>query len=338
MSERERVCVNASKPMKVKVVVVTMFEFDDEGPGERRLWVERRNLDQRYAFPAGRSDIYSDGDGVLLITTGMGVSNAAASVMALGMDPRFDFSQAYWLVAGICGLDPLRGPIGSAVWTDYVVDGGLANELDAREIPEDWPTGYMPLLATKPYEREGIYIDPSQLFELNPKLLKWAYALTKDTPLADRPELESRRAEFVGFPEAQKKPCVMIGSHLSDSTFWHGVKMTEFGRAWVDFWTEGKGTFTTKAMEDSGTLQSLRNLDNAAKVDYKRVMILRTASNYSMPSPGMTAYQSIAREHGASLSALNESVEAAFRVGNRVVQALLDDWDTFREDNPGGLD
>ena len=26
--------------------------------------------------------------------------------MALGLDPRFDLSQAYWMVAGIAGIDP----------------------------------------------------------------------------------------------------------------------------------------------------------------------------------------------------------------------------------------
>ena len=34
--------------------------------------------------------------------------------MALGMDPRFDFSDAYWLVAGIAGIDPEDASIGSA--------------------------------------------------------------------------------------------------------------------------------------------------------------------------------------------------------------------------------
>ena len=334
MIEQKSTIPETSSVMAVKVVILTMFEFDDGSPGERGLWTARRKLDQVYPFPAGHSDIYSDGEGVVLITTGMGVSNAAASVMALGMDPRFDFSKAYWLVAGISGIDPHQGTMGCAVWTDYVVDGGLAHELDAREIPEDWSTGYMPLMATKPFEREGVYRDPSQVFKLNPKLLQCAYQLTQDTPLLDRPELVGRRAEFVGFPNAQKEPSVMIGSHLADSTFWHGAKMTEFGQKWVEYWTEGQGTFTTKAMEESGTLQSLRNLHNAGKVDYDRVMILRTASNFSMQSPNMSAYQSIAREHGASLSAMNEALEAAFRVGNRVVQALVDNWDDYCGDIP----
>ena len=324
----------AQTPEPIKVVVLTMFEHEGERPGERQFWEERITLNVRLPFPAGRSDIYSNGEGLLLITTGMGVSNAAASVMALGMDPRFDFSNTYWLVAGICGIDPHDGSMGSAVWTDYVIDGGLAHEIDAREIPDDWTTGYTPLRSPRPFDRNGEPVNPSQIFKLNKGLMQWAYQLTKDTPLLDRPELEHRRAEYVGFPNAQKKPFVMIGSHLSDSTFWHGVKMTEFGNDWVSFWTEGQGNFVTKAMEDSGTLQSLRNLDSAGKVDYDRVMILRTAANYTMPSPGMTAYESLARERGASLSAFIESLEAAFNIGNTVVQELLTNWERYEGEIP----
>ena len=327
-------CSDPYEKFPVKVVILTMFEHEGDRPGERQYWEERLKLDQRLPFPAGRSDIYTDGEGVILITTAMGVSNAAASVMALGLDPRFDLTKAYWLVAGISGIDPNDGSMGSAVWTDIVVDGGLAHEIDAREIPANWTTGYTPLRSPRPFDRNGEPVNPSQLFYLNQELMQWAYQLTKDTPLLDRPELADRRQEYIGYPNAQREPFVLMGSHLSDSTFWHGEKMTQFGNDWVTFWTEGQGNFTTKAMEDSGTLQSLRNLANAKKVDFDRVMILRTAANYTMPSPGMTAAESLARERGAALSAYLESLEAAFRIGNRVVQEIVGNWETYREEIP----
>lgn len=315
----------AEPPLPVKVVIVSMFQ--DEGrPGERRLWQERLHLDQRIALPAADSDVWTDGKGVLVYTTGMGVSNAAASTMALGLDPRFDLREAYWLVAGIAGIDPADGSMGSAVWARYVVDGALAHELDAREIPETWSTGYLPLGSARPWERNGRPMNPSQVFTLNRGLAQWAYALTKDTVLPDTPALAKRRADFTGYPNAQRPPFVLLGDNLSASTFWHGARMTKFGNDWVDFWTEHRGNFVTKAMEDSGTLQALRNLARAGRVDFNRVMVLRTASNYTMQSPDMTAWQSLARERGASLTAFNEALEAAFLVGNQVVQRLLADW------------
>ena len=130
----------ARKPIPIKVVVVTMFERGEDtgdAPGEFQLWVEREHLDQVLPMPAGYHHVRLNRDGVLGMLTGVGTAKAAASVMALGLDPRFDLSKAYWLVAGIGGGDPADVSLGSAVWADHVIDGDLAFEIDAREIPPD---------------------------------------------------------------------------------------------------------------------------------------------------------------------------------------------------------
>ena len=47
-------------------------------------------------------------------------------------------------------------------------------------------------------------------------------------------------------------------------------------------------------MEDTGTLQSLTWLARAGKVDLRRVLVLRTASNFDQQRTGLTAAQSLA--------------------------------------------
>src|SRR5438093_13169669 len=99
----------AEKRIPVKVVLVTMFERGaDTGdePGEFQYWVEREKLDRVYPFPQGNRDLRMNRQGVLGVVTGIGTAKAAATVMALGLDPRFDFRKAYWVVAGIAGIDP----------------------------------------------------------------------------------------------------------------------------------------------------------------------------------------------------------------------------------------
>ena len=110
-------------------------------PANTSLWVEREHLDQVIPLAAGYRHVRMNKDGVLGMVTGVGTAKAAASVMALGLDPRFDLSKAYWLVAGIGGGDPADVSLGSAVWAEHVIDGDLAYEVDARDIPKDWPTG-----------------------------------------------------------------------------------------------------------------------------------------------------------------------------------------------------
>src|ERR1700688_4166909 len=92
-------------------------------------------------------------EGVLGVLTGVGTGRAASTIMALGLDPRFDLTKAYWLVAGIAGIDPADASLGSAAWAEWVVDGDLAHEIDAREIPAGWKTGYVPLRKSVPYEQ-----------------------------------------------------------------------------------------------------------------------------------------------------------------------------------------
>ena len=72
--------------------------------------------------------------------------------MALGMDPRFDLSNSYWLVAGIAGFDPADASVGSAAWAEYLVDGDLAHEIDAREKPDDWEWGYIARHTKVPFD------------------------------------------------------------------------------------------------------------------------------------------------------------------------------------------
>jgi purine nucleoside permease len=242
----------ASKPVEVKVVVVTMFEIGaDSGDtaGEFQLWHERQKLDVRYPFAHHHDLFFNPQTGVLGMVTGMGSINSASAVMELGMDPRFDLSHAYWLVAGIAGVDPEDASIGSAAWAEYLVDGDLAHEIDAREIPADWPTGYFARNTKRPYDPNKP--EPTgEMFHLNPRLTNWAFELTRSVKLDDSKALEETRSHFTGYPNAQKPPFVLKGDNLAGMTFWHGKILNEWANRWVEYWTDGKGQFVTSAMED----------------------------------------------------------------------------------------
>jgi len=319
------------KPIEVKVVVVTMFEIGaDSGDkaGEFQLWHERQKLDKRFAFAHYHDLFFNEQTGVLGMLTGEGTANSATAVMELGLDPRFDLSHAYWVVAGIAGVDPQDASIGSAAWANYVVDGDLAHEIDAREIPPDWASGYFPLDSQGPKDPKAKPA-PGQVFKLNPALVEWAYQLTHTIDLGDSPSLQRSRARYKGFPNAQKPPFVLKGDNLASMTFWHGKLLNDWANSWVSRWTHNEGNFVTTAMEDSGTLVALTYLHPTGKVNKDRVLVLRTASNYSMPPPGVTAAQNMQNEN-AGYSGLEASVESAYRVGSAVVDEIVKKWPTYR--------
>lgn len=209
--------------LQVKAVVVTAFEIgNDTGdiPGEFQNWVEKENLDRIYPLPIAYHDVRSNGKGLIAIVTGEGKSNAASSIMALGTDPRFDLTKAYWLVAGIAGIDPEDGSLASAAWAEWVVDGDLANEIDSREIPPSWPYGYFPQGSGAPNVKPPPTTFFNMVYHLNPSLVEWAYQLTKNIQLDDSPSLAKYRAQYDGYPNAQKPPFVLKGDDLAADTFW----------------------------------------------------------------------------------------------------------------------
>lgn len=327
----------AEEPMPIKVVVVTMFERGEaqgDEPGELQYWVERFPFSTAIAFPQGNQDLYYNAEqGVLAITTGVGSINSAASIMALGMDSRFDLTKAYWVVAGIAGADPEDMPLGSAAWAEWLVDGDLMHEIDAREIPDNWETGIFPLRETEPFPEETPNPEGGAVFQLNPSLTEWAYQLTKDIALEDTDDLQQLRTRYKNYPAAQQAPMVMKGDHLAAMTFWHGKVMDAWADRWVSYWTQGQGEFVTSAMEDTGTAQSLQLLDNAGKVDASRLLVLRTASNFTMPPDDMSAAESMQNENNG-YSGFIPSLESAYLIGSAVVRSLVENWEQYQEKLP----
>ncbi len=271
---------------------------------------------------------------MLGVVTGVGTAKSSATIMALGLDPRFDFSKSYWLVAGIAGGDPNDVPLGSAVWAEWLVDGDLGHEIDAREMPAGWSTGYIPLRKKKPYE---LPVDRSEgeAFQLEPTLVEWAYQLTKDTPLNDSEPMKRKRALYTGFPKAQRPPVVMKGDNLASMTYWHGKFLNQWANEWVKYFSGGMGEYVTTAMEDTGTAQSLTWLTRAKRADVKRLLVLRTISNFDMQWPGGDAAESLSGEKlGAGYSAYIPSLEAAHKVGRCVVRELVENWEKYEKEMP----
>ncbi len=326
----------APAPVPVKVVIVAMFEVGNDtgdSPGELQYWVERDHLDQVYPLPAAYHAARMNNDGEMAIVTGQGTAHAAATIMALGLDPRFDFSHAYWLIAGIAGGSPARISLGSAVWARWVVDGDLGYEIDPREMPQDWTTGYIPLRKTRPFEPPATPLD-GQVYELNGNLAQWAYGLTRSVPLADPDALKEIRSHFDG-AAAERAPSVSLGDEISSSTFWHGKLSDAWASEWVSYFTGGKGQFATTAMEDTGTLQSLKYLAQAGRADWQRILVLRTVSNYDQQPRGMSAADSLSHQRIGTYSSYLPALEAAYKVGHTVVSELLSHWPEVKNAVPG---
>jgi len=329
----------AAAPLPIKVVVVTTYEDDYQNPnatgltnGEAVRWIRGLGLDRVLPLPAGFRPVRLNADGVLETMTGMTTGKAAASTMALGLDPRFDLTHAYWLLAGIAGIDPRQASLGSAAWAEWVVDGDIANRIDSRELPAGWPDGHIPWDKNTPFESPGT--DIGEVYHLNPELVHWAFERTRGVPIPDSVQMRSFRARFSAFPAAQRPPFVLIGDNLASATYWQGSRETDWARRWVKLYTHGRGTFTTSSCEDSGFLQALTFLSKSGRVDLSRVLVLRTASDYCVPAPGVTSAESLQYGTDKAYLAEQEAFEAAYLVGKTVVGELVRGWPIYADKVP----
>ncbi|MGC8548321.1 MAG: purine nucleoside permease [Acidobacteriaceae bacterium] len=322
-------------PIPVRVVIVTMWQSGNgttAAPGEFHFWIQREHLTRVYPLPAGDAPVRMNARGVLGILTGVGTAKATASIMALGLDPRFDLTHAYWLIDGVAGGDPADTSLASAVWVRQVVNGSLAYEIDARQIPRDWSTGFVPLGKSFPYQQPAAN-NYDQVVSLNPGLTQWAFNLTRDTHLKDSPVLRAHRDHF---PQAaaRRAPFVSIGDEISSSTYWHGSRMDAWANRWVRYYTHGKGNFVVSAMEDSGTLQALAFLGHAGRVDPARVLVLRTVSNYDQQPIGLTPAQSLVAQRSGLIGCLVPALESDYAVGHIVVDTITNHWNRYRDRIP----
>lgn len=317
-----------------KVLTVTMFQTGDPlagGSGEASVWVQSDKLDQVIAIPGSYSPLYCDASYEhCLVITGVLASNAAATVMAVGLSERIDLSRSYVMVAGIGGGPPDKVTVGAAAWADWVVSGDLVTELDAREMPQDWRYPKASLGCAQQWCADG-FRTGTEVFQLDPTMTGWAFRLSRDVPLADDPKA---RAYVQNYPEAvaRGKPFVTTCAILGVNDFIHGTLMSEWSAWWVSRWTAGKSEYCMSADEEGGIFTALQRLEAAERVDMRRVMVLRVATDIDRQYPGQTAGESLAASLDSTFGFAG--LENVYRVGSLVVREIVGNWDLWRDGPP----
>ncbi len=313
----------------LKVVIISMF------PPEAAPWIAPLRLVEEIkvpGLPIESPDIKCNADDVCLMIAGMGHANVAASTTALSLDPRFDLKKTYFLIAGIAGIDPARGTTGSAAWARYLVDVGVAHEIDAREMPKKWQSGYIGIMTKGPSEKPKFEYQ-TEVAQLDEALLQKALALTRSATLADNDKARAYRANYKRAP-ANQAPTVTQCDTLGGDTWWHGHRLGQHARDWTKLLTDGKGVYCTTQQEDNATYNALARAAASGKVDIKRLAVLRTASNFDRPYPGQTAFASLMASTNGGSGGFGPATANLYNVGGLLVRDIVARWSLWEAGVP----
>jgi purine nucleoside permease len=318
----------AAEPLAIKVLIVNMFSL------EAAPWVhalhELREI-RVPGLPADHPAVSCDPRAVCQMTTGMGHANAAASMMAVLYSGLFDLRQTYVIVAGIAGIDPLRGTIGSVAWARYVVDMGIAQEIDAREMPRDWRDGYFGVMTDGPGKMPGFEYQ-TEMFRLDEDLLQRALALSRTAALEDRDDVRSYRAHYPSAP-ANAPPQVVQCDTLTDDTWWAGDRLGKHARDWTLLLTRGAGVYCTTQQEDNATLNVLTRGAHSGLVDLRRVAVMRSGVDFDRPYPHQGAFEGVKAQRSL-MGAVRISTDNLTLAGMPLVDAIVSGWDQWQHGVP----
>jgi purine nucleoside permease len=318
----------AAQPLAVRVLVINMFQL------EAAPWLRALKITREIAVPGLSSDaplVRCTAEAVCQMTTGMGHTNAAASVMAVAYSGLFDLHETYFVVAGIAGIDPAMGTIGSAAWARFAVDMGIAHEVDARDLPKGWEDGYFGVLTASP-DQKPRFDYRTEVFRLNEPLLQKALALSKGATLADSDDVRAYRRRYPGAP-ANQPPQVIQCDTVTSDTWWSGPHLGEHASHWVRLLTDNEGSYCTSQQEDNATMNALTRASQSGLVDLKRVAILRTASDFDRPYPGQNTVDTL-RVQGKLAGAIRISTDNLVQAGMPLVQDIAANWPRWRDGVP----
>ncbi len=310
-----------------KVMIISMF-----GP-EGQVWLDKLGPWRQIKVPGLSPDYPSvscNRADVCVMTTGMGHTNAAVSTLALVLSRVFDLSHTYFLVAGIAGINPELGTVGSVAWARYVVDFGIQWEIDAREIPAGWPSGYLGINTKSPADKPPLDYR-TEVFQLNEALLQKALALSRHVPLSDGPDAQAARAHFPVAP-ANQPPTVLQCDTLAGDTWFSGTLLGQRATEWTRLLTDGKGVYCTTQQEDNATYEALKRGAALKLVDLDRVAVLRGGSDFDRPYPGQTSADNLLNY--AAQGGFNITLQNLYLAGNPLVQAISKNWPAWRRGVP----
>ncbi|KAK6969176.1 purine nucleoside permease [Favolaschia claudopus] len=315
-----------------RVMIISMFTSEAEA------WytipefnVLARNITVP-GLPRQFPQVHCTQDGTICqVTIGEGEINAAVSISTLVYSPLTNLTSTYFLIAGIAGVSPKIATIGSVTFARFAVQVGMQYEVDAREIPANFSSGYFPQGSEGPGQFPGTLYG-TEVYEVNEALRKLAFDAARKGKLNDTAAAIQLRARYAKSPEfaAANKvsgPSVVLCDTATSDTFWDGRLLGEAFENTTRIFTNGTAVYCTTQQEDNATLEALMRGAMVKLLDFSRIIIMRSASDFDRQPIGETAVQQLL----GPTPGFEPSIANLRFAGVEVVQMILRGWETTFE-------
>ncbi|KAJ5117354.1 hypothetical protein N7448_010986 [Penicillium atrosanguineum] len=310
-------------PLSPKVFIINAFESErDVFVSDKRLGLLAQNLTLPGISPQYPNVTCTSSGEICQVTTGEGGFQAATTIAALLYSAMFDLSNTYFMIAGIAGINPNFGTTGSVAFNRYAVLLDSQYEFDYRQVPDNFSTGLVPFGTLAPGDYPT-FIYGSDVFELNDNLRTRVVSLAKTAELSDDASAQEYRRRY-DFAPANQNPNIIECDGGTSNVWFSGSLMADAFVNYTDIITNGTAKLCTTANEDIGTLQALMRGAIAGLVDFRRVIVMRSASNFDRPPTGMSAtYGLLSADSGG----FTPSIQNLLLAGTKIIDDILKNWD-----------
>lgn len=199
-------------------------------------------------------------------------------------------------------------------------------------MPENFTTGYVGYGTLQPGTLPETWYG-TEVFEVNDELRRAAYRFASKANLSDNAIAAEYRDRYAAsgavHAAATEPPSVVLCDSATSDVYYSGALLAEAFDNTTTLWTNGSGHYCMSAQEDNATLEVLLRMAIEGLVDFGRIIVMRTGSDFDRPPPGVTAYEHllINDQNGFEIA-----VENIYYAGVEIVKGVLGQWNcTFKD-------
>ena len=200
-------------------------------------------------------------------------------------------------------------------------------EFDAREIPDNFTTGYLPQGSYAPNQYpQSIY--GTEVFEVNDALRQIAIGFARTAVLNDSADAMAYRANYrstSAYAAGSDGPSVVGCDVATSDVYFSGTLLSEAFENTTTLFTNGSGVYCTTAQEDNATLEALLRSALNNRTDFSRIIVMRTASDFDRPFAGEADTENLLY---AVQGGFDPAIANIYLAGVKVVEGILQGWET----------